>query len=144
VKATVLSIAARYLSPLLLGLSLVVLYRGHNLPGGGFIGGLIAASAWLLPALADGWERVEARWIMGPQQLIVLGLAVAFLSAVPAVFTGQPFFTGLWLPAWEAPLLGKVKLGTPLLFDLGVYLTVTGFTLRCALSLGKEGQTWTS
>lgn len=134
----ILIISSRYISPLLVVLSLVVLYRGHNLPGGGFIGGLIAASAVLLLALAEGWERTERRLPIQPMWLMAIGLALAAGSGFFGLAAGGVFMQGVWLPFFEVPLLGKIKLGTPLLFDVGVYLVVIGFTLKCAHALATE------
>lgn len=133
-----LQIATRFLAPLLIVLSLVVLYRGHNLPGGGFIGGLLAASAILLQALAFDWNRVQKNLIMDPLLMMVVGLGIAIMSGIPGLISKEAFLAGMWLPAVELPLLGKLKLGTPLLFDVGVYLTVLGFTLKCAIAMGTD------
>lgn len=137
-NSIILKVATRYLVPLLLVLSLVVLYRGHNLPGGGFIGGLIAGASVMLMALAYGWNDVVPRLRVDPLRLMVIGLALAIFSGMIGLFDGHPFLTGEWLPTYYLPLLGKLKLGTPLLFDVGVYLTVIGFTLKCAIALGTE------
>ena len=137
-QTSVLHISSRYIAPLLVALSLVALYRGHNFPGGGFIGGLVAASAVLLLAVVHGWAEVERRLRIDPLKFLVIGLGLALLSGLPGLLAGQPFMTGEWLPALNLPLLGKLKLGTPLLFDVGVYLVVVGFTVKCAMSLGKE------
>lgn len=136
-SSTILKLGTRHLVPVLLILSLIVLYRGHNLPGGGFIGGLLGASALMLYALAHGWEALEKRFGVDPLLLIAVGLGVAFLSGLPGLLGGEAFMAGIWLPAWELPVLGKVKLGTPFVFDVGVYLTVMGFATLCAESLGK-------
>ena len=143
-NSLLLNTATRYIIPLLLALSLVLLYRGHNLPGGGFIGGLMAASAVILRAYTCGWDGVEKRLLVDPLLLMTIGLAVAAISGFFGVFAGHPFMTGLWLPTFELPLLGKVKLGTPLLFDIGVYFGVIGFTLKCALALGTHSISWKS
>jgi len=135
----ILTISSRYISTVLLLLSLAALWRGHNLPGGGFAGGLIAASAILILALAYGWEKVETRLPIQPLALMIIGLAVAIGSGFVSPVIGGEFMKGVWLPRFDLPLLGKVKLGTPLLFDVGVYLTVIGFTLKCAHALGTEG-----
>lgn len=137
-NAYLLSIGCRYLAPLLILLSLVLLYRGHNLPGGGFIGGLMAASAILLVALANGWEQARKTLRVDPVTLMIVGLALAVGSGMFAWIDGSPFMEGRWLPTWQVPLLGKVKLGTPLLFDVGVYLTVVGFALQTAFALGRN------
>jgi len=138
--SALLVISSRYLFWLLMLLSLVVLYRGHNLPGGGFIGGLIAASAVLVVALSAGWEKAVTSLPVEPLTLIVVGLFTAIISAFIGPLSGIGFMEGVWMPFFDLPLLGKVKLGTPLLFDVGVYLTVIGFTLKCAHALGTEGE----
>ena len=93
-----LSIAIRYLVPLLWILSIVVLYRGHNLPGGGFIGGLVAASAVLLVALSEGWQTARARMPFEPITLMITGLALAISSGFFGLLSGGGFLQGNRLP----------------------------------------------
>ena len=143
-NSVLLTTATRYVEPLLVILSLILLYRGHNLPGGGFIGGLMAASAVILFAYARGWFEAEKRLPIEPLFLVVLGLALAMMSGVVGIMFGDAYLQGLWLPPFELPLIGKVKLGTPLLFDIGVYLTVIGFTVKCALAFGTYNESWKS
>jgi len=131
----VLNRAVRILFPCLLVLSVIVLYRGHNLPGGGFIGGLMAATAFIIIGLGDSMERARACLRVDPVTLMGWGLAVALMSGLPGIIAGAPFMTGVWLPGFYLPLLGSVHLGTPLLFDVGVYLTVIGFALHTTFSL---------
>lgn len=127
----------RLLFPALLILSLIVLYRGHNLPGGGFIGGLMAATAFILIGISHSMERAQQSLRIKPVVLMAWGLAVAVLSGVPGWAQGGPYMTGQWLPGFSLPLLGKVHLGTPLVFDVGVYLVVIGFTLHTTFSLAR-------
>ncbi len=147
-NSPVLTAAARYVSPLIFVVSLVFLYLGHNLPGGGFVGGLTAAVAILLrdfgrpedpgAAPAEAADPTEGSAF----RLMVAGLTVAGVSALWPIFLGKLFFTGLWLPGFSLPLLGTVHLGTPLLFDVGVYLAVIGFvvhTARCLAADEDEG-----
>lgn len=136
-KYFILVQATRILFPTLLVLSLVVLYRGHNLPGGGFIGGLMAATSFILIGISDRMERAQQALRFDPVTLMAWGLAIAVFSGIPALFTGQSFMTGLWLPGFSLPLLGSVHLGTPLVFDIGVYLVVIGFTLHTTFSLAQ-------
>ena len=143
-NSILLNTATRYVGPLLLALSLILLYRGHNLPGGGFIGGLMAASAVILHAYARGWGELERSLPIDPLFLMTSGLALAMLSGLFGVFLGDGYMQGLWLPPFKAVLIGKVKLGTPLLFDIGVYLTVIGFAVKCALALGTHNESWNS
>ncbi|MFC4995537.1 MnhB domain-containing protein [Rubritalea tangerina] len=136
--SVILRAATRLLYPLLIILSLVVLYRGHNLPGGGFIGGLIAASAVMLRALAVGWDGIRASAYLKPLGLMHYGLIIASASALLGLVVKQVLFEALWLPTWYLPVLGKVKLGTPITFDIGVYMVVLGFALQCAKSLDSN------
>ena len=134
---TLLTVAARYLTPLFIILSIVILYRGHNLAGGGFIGGLVAAAALFIQGLAIGWGPCEQRLPLRPEQFLALGLFIAIMSGVLAMAAGHSPMTGLWLPGFSLPGLGKVHLGTPLLFDVGVYLTVIGFSLKSVFTFAN-------
>lgn len=136
-KYFILGYAGRILFPCLIVLSLIVLYRGHNLPGGGFIGGLMAATAYILTGIGSSMQQAKAQLRVDPVQLLWLGLAVAVLSGLPGMLGGGAFLTGRWLPTFSLPLLGKVHLGTPLVFDVGVYLAVIGFVLHTTFSLAE-------
>ncbi len=136
-RSPILTAAARVLTPMILAASLYLLYRGHNLPGGGFIGGLTAGGALLLHAFGCGAQASRAV-LARPQRLMAWGLAVAGLSAAPGLLVAGTVFAGVWLPAFTLPLLGTVHLGTPLLFDIGVYLVVIGFTVDAARSLDED------
>lgn len=133
----ILQTATRFLLPLLLLFSLFLLVRGHNDPGGGFIGGLVAAAAFALYAIA--YDASSARVVMRvePHTLIGLGLLLAAGSGVWSLVVGFPFMTGQW-GKLDVPGLGKIDLGTPLIFDTGVYLVVIGVTLMIILSLAEE------
>jgi len=137
VRSPILTAAARVLTPMILVASLYLLYRGHNLPGGGFIGGLTAAGALLLHAFGCGAQ--ESRMALArPQRLMAWGLVLAGLSAVPGLLLQGTVFAGVWLPAFNLPVLGVVHLGTPLLFDIGVFLVVVGFVVDAARSLDED------
>ncbi len=112
--------------------SLFLLVRGHNLPGGGFTGGLVAASAFVLQALAYGHKNAAALIPCSPQLIIGSGLLVAVLSALLSTTQGLPFMTGVWGET-AYPVIGQ--LGTPFFFDLGVYLVVFGVIILIAFSL---------
>ncbi|NJK81535.1 MAG: Na+/H+ antiporter subunit B [Chloroflexaceae bacterium] len=133
--SVILATGARYSLPLMLLFSFFILLRGHNLPGGGFIGGLVAAAAFALFVIA--YDVNAARSVLGiePIRLIGIGLLVAIGSGLPGLLLGMPFMTGLWLEP-EIPALGK--LGTPLLFDVGVYLVVIGIVLTIVFSLAED------
>jgi multicomponent Na+:H+ antiporter subunit B len=131
----ILSAAARLLLPLLLLFSVFVLFRGHNDPGGGFVGGLVASAAFALYAIAHGVEKAREVLTVAPHTLIGIGLLFALGSGLVALFQGAPFMTGIWSEL-ELPVLGK--LGTPLGFDVGVYCTVIGVVLLIVFSLAEE------
>lgn len=125
----------RILTPVLLLLSLYLLFRGHNLPGGGFIAGLMAAAAFQLQILSRGHESL--RRSVGPylNSGIGLGLAVAVCSGIVGLFDGT-FFKGLWF-SLDLPLLGYLKIGTPVIFDLGVFLVVVSVATSYLLGLSR-------
>lgn len=129
-----LSIIARLIVPLQLAFSVILLLRGHNLPGGGFIGGLLAASAFALVGFADGPARMRALLRAAPSVWIGFGMLTALISGLAPVFAGESFFKGLWhygiIPTIVA---GDVKPGTPMLFDIGVYLLVVGIACHLVL-----------
>lgn len=132
----ILYTATRYLRPLLLVFSIFLLLHGHNKPGGGFIGGLVAAAAFTLHAIAYGVVSARDMLRVDPPLFIGLGLLLASGSGIWALVMEQPFLTGQWAKATVLGL-GMVELGTPLLFDLGVYLVVVGVTVLIILSLAE-------
>jgi multicomponent Na+:H+ antiporter subunit B len=131
----ILESAARGLLPLLLLVSLFVLLRGHNEPGGGFVGGLVAAAAVALVALASGVDAARRVLRVSPLALVGAGLSLALGAGLAGLVAGRPFLAGLWL---ELPLPVVGKLGTPVVFDVGVYLVVVGITLTILLPLLEE------
>lgn len=133
----ILSTASRLLLPLFLLFSIFILLRGHNEPGGGFVGGLIASAAFALHAIAYDVEKTRTLLPIDTRSLIVLGLLLAMSSGTISLFIGEPFFTGQWVRVSFWPI-GELDLGTPLFFDIGVYLTVIGVTLTIILSLAEE------
>ena len=136
-KPLILPTAARLLLPLLLLFSVFLLLRGHNLPGGGFAAGLVAAAAFALYAIASDVPAARRALGVAPRALLGGGLLVALASGLLPVLGGRPFLTGLW-GYLSLPGIGRVDVGTPLLFDVGVYLVVVGMTLTIVLSLAEE------
>lgn len=133
-RPLILAVVARPLYAVILLASLWVLLRGHNEPGGGFIGGLMAVSATILWAVAYGTAAARARLPLGdPLRPALAGLLFAAASGVPGWLGGQPYLTHLWLTVALGPL--DLKLSTVLLFDLGVYLAVWGALAGYALAL---------
>jgi len=133
----------RTFAPLLVSIMLVfslyVLFRGHNEPGGGFIGGLIAASALAIYAMAAGGEAVRRAMVADPVAIAGFGVLIAALSGLLSLFIGAPFMTSLW--AFFHLGETEVALSTPMVFDIGVYLVVFGTLTAVALALfeGEEG-----
>jgi multicomponent Na+:H+ antiporter subunit B len=135
-KSLILQTAAKLLFPLLLLFSVFLFLRGHNDPGGGFIGGLIGAAAFALFAISNGTEVARRLLRIDPTFLIGLGLLFAIASGIISVIAGTPYLTGQW--AFPVILGTEVELGSPILFDIGVYLVVVGFTLAVIFSLEEE------
>jgi multicomponent Na+:H+ antiporter subunit B len=127
----ILSSAAKLLFPLLLLFSIFLLLRGHHLPGGGFVGGIVAACAFLLYAMAEGTAHARKKLWLEPRVILSLGLLCAFLSSALAIFFGMDYFQALW--SKPLPFLGKI--GTPLFFDVGVYLVIFGASLLILFNL---------
>jgi len=134
-SSLILSTAIRFLLPLLMLFSVFTMLRGHNEPGGGFVGGLVAAAAFALYTLAFGVPRARRALGIDPRILIGAGLLIAVGSGLASMLIGQPFLTALWGDR-AVPLLGKP--GTPLFFDIGVYVTVIGVALTMIFALAEE------
>ncbi|AXT32578.1 monovalent cation/H+ antiporter subunit A [Pseudoalteromonas tunicata] len=124
------------LLPLALLVTVYIFLRGHNLPGGGFIAGLITAIAFILQYMAHGSQWIYERFDVNYRKVIAFGIATAFMTGVGSWFFGRPFLT-TWFEYFDIPLVGKIELASALVFDLGVYLTVVGSTLMILASLGK-------
>lgn len=136
-NSLILRTASYYLLPLLLLFAVFLLLRGHNEPGGGFVGGLVAAAAFCLQVIAFNVQ--EARRMLGtdPRTLIALGLFLAVVAGLVPFFTGGPFLTGIWLDLNVFGLL-TLHLGSPLLFDVGVFNVVVGVVLLLVFSFAEE------
>jgi multicomponent Na+:H+ antiporter subunit B len=128
----ILATATGYLLPLLLLFSVFLLLRGHNEPGGGFVGGLAAAAAIALYGMAFGVAKARRMLRVHPLMLLAFGLFVAVTSGMVAVTMSLPYMTGLWTPF---ALVAIGKLGTPLVFDVGVYFVVIGMVLMVVFEL---------
>ena len=138
IYSLILQVAARLLIPLLLVFSIFMLLRGHNHPGGGFVGGLIASSAFVLYAFASGTGAAQRVLRAEPQTLLGVGLACALGSGILALGRGEAFLTGLWA---DVHLPGGIDLhlGSTLLFDIGVFLVVIGTVLLMVFSIEERG-----
>jgi multicomponent Na+:H+ antiporter subunit B len=121
--SVIFSTMSRLFFVLLLGAAVFMLFRGHNEPGGGFIGGLFAALAFALLALSDSVAKARKALIVHPVVLIGLGLVLAFLSGIPGLISDRSFLTHWWFE------LGSTHLGTATAFDIGVFMVVIGGVL---------------
>lgn len=112
--------------------SLFLLWRGHNDPGGGFSGGLVAAAALTLHLLAFGVPATKKLLRVSSFSLIGFGLLIAALSATSSMLAGKPFMTSMWMD------IGGTHVGTPMLFDLGVYILVVGMAMTIIFAISEE------
>lgn len=127
---------APYLTSLMLLFSIFVLLRGHNEPGGGFIGGLIAASAFAIYGISNGVAPVRRAIYFHPMSIAAFGLFIATLAGIASIFAQVPFMTGIW---GSVTFLGAhIDLSTILVFDTGVYLVVVGTITSIALALEER------
>lgn len=134
IDSLILRTTVNLLFPVLLLFSFFIFLRGHNEPGGGFIAGLVAAAAFALQSIAYDIKKARHHLRGAPRTLIGLGLLSALASGLIGLLNGEAFLQGIWgveIPWPEEPL----KLGTPLLFDIGVFLTVIGVTLTMVFAL---------
>jgi len=133
--STILQTATRLLMPLLLLFAVFLLLRGHNQPGGGFVGGLVVASSFVLYSIAFGVDAARRALLVTPSTLLGVGLLVALTSGLPAVAVGQPFMTAQWAEVMVSS--NVVAIGTPLVFDVGVFLAVIGVVLTIVFTLAE-------
>jgi len=135
-NSVILRTATQLLITVLLLFSVFLLLRGHDLPGGGFIGGLTAASALALHAIANGLADARRLLRVPPQLLTSWGLVLAVGAGFLALLGAEPYLTGQW---WVVPLAGQeIKLSSPLVFDVGVYLVVVGVVLTMVFALEER------
>jgi multicomponent Na+:H+ antiporter subunit B len=121
-NSLILKTSSRLVLPAAILFSIYVLLRGHNAPGGGFIGGLVAAAGIAVHALPRGRDSLLRTLRVSPKALIGAGLLLALASGLPALLLATPYLTHQWpFPAWG--------IGTTLVFDVGVYLCVVGSVL---------------
>jgi multicomponent Na+:H+ antiporter subunit A len=130
----------RYMSPLffwpLLVLSVIILFRGHNAIGGGFVGGLTAALAFAVVTLAHGIERARDTLRVHPALLVGGGMGLSLTSGLPGLIVHGDYLKHLW---FETSIFGfAIKQGTATLFDMGVYLVVLGAVLAFLFGLQRE------
>ncbi|MEX0408122.1 Na+/H+ antiporter subunit B [Aquibium sp. LZ166] len=135
-RTVIFRTTAPYLTSLMVLFSVFVLLRGHNEPGGGFIGGLIAASAFAIYGIACGVAPVRRALYFHPMGLAGFGLFLSAMSGFVSLAKGVPFLTGIWT---SVNLFGvSLDLSTILFFDIGVYFVVVGSITSIALALEER------
>ena len=121
--------------PLLLLFAVFLLLRGHNQPGGGFVAGLVVASSFVLYSIAFGVDAARRALSVSPSMLLGLGPLVALVSGLPGLIGGRPFMSAVWTKLGSGS--AAVDLGTPLVFDIGVFLAVIGVVLTIVFTLAE-------
>ncbi|KTD71207.1 Na+/H+ antiporter subunit B [Legionella tucsonensis] len=133
-KSLILQTASKWLLLITLLFSIWVLFRGHNSPGGGFIGGLIAASGFALYLLAHGVNALREVIKIKLSLLLALGFLFGLGSGLIALLQNKIFLTGIWINIKFI----HVKIGSPIIFDIGVYLVVLSSVLIIMLALEES------
>jgi multicomponent Na+:H+ antiporter subunit B len=136
-NSVILQIASKYVRWLLVIFSIIILIRGHNYPGGGFIGGLLAGLSLAYKGFAFTPELLKKEIKIKPEGYIGLGLMLVFISIWPGVFMKTALMEGVWFTI-PIPFSEGFKFGTPFLFDIGVFFTVIGVTVLFLFSLSHE------
>ncbi|MNN09951.1 Na(+)/H(+) antiporter subunit B [compost metagenome] len=132
----ILAVLSRLMLPLALLVAVFIFLRGHNLPGGGFIAGLVTSVALIIQYIACGSRWMRTRLPLNYGRMAGIGVIVAGLTGLGSWAFGHPFLTSSF-GHFHLPLVGEIELATAMLFDLGVYLTVVGATLLILSGLGE-------
>jgi multicomponent K+:H+ antiporter subunit A len=131
------AVLVRLLLPMAALVSIYFLLRGHNAPGGGFVGGLVMATAVLVQYMVSGTIWVEARLKIHPQVWIALGLLGACVTGLGAWLASRHFLAAVATDV-HLPLIGALHVSSVLVFDLGVYMLVVGSTMLILISLAHQ------
>lgn len=137
-ESVILTVAAKFLLPLLIVFAVFLLFSGHRAPGGGFSAALVLAASLALFLFGAPGPTERELLFLHPRALIAAGLAIAIGAGVPPLVRGEAFFEAEWLP-WSLPVLGGFHLGTPVLFDMGVALVAAGALFLIFRSTEEHG-----
>jgi multicomponent Na+:H+ antiporter subunit B len=137
-NSVILRAGTRYLAGILLVFSVYMMLRGHNEPGGGFIGGLTGATGFVLYAIACGTKDARDALRVMPQTLAIWGLGIALAAGLFAAVFGDALFTGQWLFIGATETDKGLPLSSVLVFDIGVYLVVFGSVLTLVFAMEEE------
>ncbi|WP_411953224.1 Na(+)/H(+) antiporter subunit B [Alkalibacillus sp. S2W] len=124
---------------ILIGFSIYLFFAGHNAPGGGFIGGLMTASAIILMYMTYGYEKVSKILPINFTTLFIVGVGIAALFGVGSFIFGEPFLSQN-AAYFQLPILGKTHLSTALIFDFGIYLAVIGVSMTIILTIATDSK----
>lgn len=136
-SSMILRTANGIIFPLTLVFALYMALKGHNAPGGGFIGGLIAAVAFVLYRMSHGQEAMARLMPVHPRVIVASGLALATLTGIVPLLFGKPLLRSI-APYIDFGIGDKVHLPSALWFDLGVLLVVVGVSVGMIVRLGEE------
>lgn len=130
------AVAARLLLPFALLVALYMFLRGHNLPGGGFIAGLIVSLAFFMQYMGEGIDSILTRVRIDFMALVGVGVCLAGLTGLAGMMAGRPFLTSATGHV-HVPLIGDIPLATAMVFDLGVFMAVVGTALLALTTLAQ-------
>jgi multicomponent Na+:H+ antiporter subunit A len=136
-RLVVLDTSVKVVYHSILVLSLYFLFAGHNQPGGGFVGGLTAASGVALRYVAGGIDAVRTSFRLRPWTILAVGLATSVVTAIVPLVLGRAVLEHDDIE-WELPVLGTIKATSALPFDIGVYLVVLGLVLMAFEAFGED------
>jgi multisubunit Na+/H+ antiporter MnhB subunit len=131
-KSLIFSVTIKILKPIFWIIAIWLLVRGHNAPGGGFVAGLVAATAVILQILNGGWSSLHPRLRENLFEICGIGIFISIFSGAMALLIGNPFMTGRWMN------IRGLEIGSPVIFDAGVFILVFAVVLICAGYLLKD------
>ena len=132
----IMQIIMRALLPMMLLVAVYIFLRGHNLPGGGFIAGLVASVALIVQYLSNGLSWARERLTVDKHFLVGSGILIAGLTGVVSMIIGFPFLTSVFATL-NLPIVGEFEIASAVAFDLGVFLVVVGATVMILVELSK-------
>ena len=136
-RSVILDEADRWLFPVVLLVSVYLTFRGHNAPGGGFIGGLVASAAFVLRYLTGRHREDPIYEVFRPHTIVGAGMLVSTITALAPLFFGDSLLEShIW--KWKIPVFGELKIVSSTFFDLGVYILVIGVVLSILVALGID------
>ncbi|WP_033542186.1 Na(+)/H(+) antiporter subunit B [Planococcus sp. CAU13] len=136
INDVILKTVAKAVVLVILTFGLYLFFSGHHTPGGGFIGGLVLASGFVLLFLSYDVETVSEGIPISFKKMSALGVLISMTSALVPVFFGQPFLSQSF-GYFDLPIFGKTELATVTIFEAGIALTVVGVVVNIILSISE-------